>query len=80
MDSVLWQHQLEKHPGLVPRFKFSVKAHYGQDTLGRQVAEGVAIQTFRGGTLLNKKDEWRAPGLIWTRAERMGDQAAPGRH
>ena len=78
-DSVLWQHQQDKHPGLDPRFKYSVREYYGQDTLGRQVAEGVAIQNFRGGTLLNKKDEWRAPGVVWTRAERMWGRAPPGR-
>ena len=69
-DSVLWQHQQEKHPGLEPSFKYRVKDNYNMDTLGRQVAEGVAIQLFRG-TLLNKKDEWRTPGVVWTRAERM---------
>ena len=61
--SFLYDHQIEDHNGVPPKFKLQSKRYYGKDWLVCQVAEGVSIK-MRTGKILNSKTDWDAPSLI----------------
>ena len=66
-ESFIGKHQREKHAGAEPDFKAKVLYSF-QDSLSRQVAEGVCIR--RCPTeILNTKAEWHQPSLWRVRSE-----------
>ena len=56
-DSHILQHLIEAHPGANSQelFEFKVLSSH-KTSFGRQLGEAVAIMTYRGGTLLNRKE------------------------
>ena len=66
-ESFIGKHQQEKHNGMDPDFKAKVMYSF-QDTLSRQVAEGVCIRRCKTD-ILNTKTEWHQPSLWKVRSE-----------
>ena len=55
--SDLWQHCVEKHNGVIKRFKMDVIESFKNDPLLRQVSEATRISRADKKTLINRKEE-----------------------
>ena len=63
----MFKHQSEVHNGMDGEYKAKVKYSYN-DSLSRQVAEGVLIRRSEKN-ILNTKAEWHQPALWSVRSE-----------
>ena len=66
-ESLMYKHQTEVHNGMEGEYKAKVKCSFN-DTLSRQVAEGVLIRRCQKN-VLNSKAEWHQPALWSVRNE-----------
>ena len=56
--SALWKHCNEKHNSEMQTFEMNVTGSYSNDTMLRQISEGVRIEQVPEGLLMNSKNEW----------------------
>ena len=56
--SALWKHCNEKHNSEKQKFEMNVTGSYSNDTMLRQISEGVRIEQVPEGLLMNSKNEW----------------------
>ena len=57
-SSALWKHCKEKHNSEMQKFEMSVTSSYSNNTMLRQISEGVQIDQVLEGSLMNSKKEW----------------------
>ena len=56
--SALWNYCKEKHNSEMQKFEMNVTGSYSNDTMLRQISEGVRIGQVPEDSLMNSKNEW----------------------